>query len=92
MTEEGAFGCDSVVEAVKSEGGLAEEGLCVVWGDVPVGFWDVGDGVAEIALVGVPSYHLETGGEGVDVVGGVVGVGVEEIVTLCLLDDCWRWN
>lgn len=63
---------------------MAKEGLCVVGGDVPVGFWDVRDRVAEVALVGVPSYHLETGGEGVDMVGGVIGVGVEEVIPVSL--------
>lgn len=67
-----------IVEAVESESGLTEEWLLCIFAE-PEGFLDIGDGVSEVALVGVACDHLETSGEGGK--GCVAGIGVEEVVS-----------
>ena len=80
MSVEGAFWSLGVVEAVEPKSGLTQEGLCVVWGDIPVGLLNVGNGVGEITLIGVATDHLKTGREGRE--RSVANVWIKEVVSV----------
>ena len=49
----------------------------------PVRLWEIRDGIAEVALVGVAGDHLEVLGESRE--GGVADIGVQEVVPGCML-------
>lgn len=83
VTVKGAFWGLGVIETVKSDGSLAEEGLLSVFAG-PEGLLDVRDGVGEVTLIGVACDHLEASGEGGE--GSVACVGVEEVVSGRMLD------
>jgi hypothetical protein len=78
MAIEGAFRSNCVVKAVETYGGLLKEGLGVIWSNIPVGLWNVGDWISEVTLICITSNHLEVFGKGGQ--AGVASVWVQKIV------------
>lgn len=86
MTEERTFiGTLGVVEAVESKSSGLEEFLRVVGALIPEGLLDIGNRVAEVALIGVTSDHVEACRECRD--GGVAFVGEQKVVSEMVSKD-----
>jgi hypothetical protein len=69
----------SIVEAIETHRSLLKEGLGVVWGVVPERLFDVRDWVAEVAVVGIASNHVEVCREGRQ--ASIASVGVKKVVS-----------
>lgn len=80
VTVKGTLSSLRVIEAVESKGGLTEESLGVIRSLVPVGLWNVGHRVREVALVGVTGDHLKSLWEGGHL--GLASIGVKEIIAV----------
>jgi len=77
---EGAFRSNRVVKAVETQCGLLKKGLGVIWSNVPVRLWNVGDRISEVTLIGITSNHLEVFGKGGQ--ASVASIWIQKIVPL----------
>jgi hypothetical protein len=64
VTVERTLWSNGIIKTVEPKSSLTEEGLGIIWSDIPEGLLDIGNGIGEVALVGVTSDHLKASWEG----------------------------